>query len=81
MALCIPWRCSSQRTRVGAVRQDFDAGFMAAGAHERQEIIAGDVGRRRILERVAVDRLVFHQRGIDHDGDALIGIVDQAKRP
>jgi len=52
---------------------------VAAGAHESQEIIAADIGRSGIFERVAVNCRVFHQSGVDHDADALIGIADEAE--
>ena len=54
----------------GCGRHRQDARLVPAGADEPQQILARDVGRRRVLQRVIVEPLVAHHIGIEDDRHA-----------
>src|SRR5687768_4009032 len=52
---------------------------MPAGADEAEEIFGRDPGGRIILKRMKIDLGEIEEGRIDHDADALRGIVDEGK--
>ena len=52
---------------------------MTASANEFQQIVTRNIGCRGVLERMAVDAVMLHQGGIDHDADAFLSIVDEGE--
>ena len=52
---------------------------MTASANEFQQVVTRNVGRCRVFERMAVDAVMVHQGGIDHDADAFLSIVDEGE--
>src|SRR5215472_15208955 len=61
-------------------RHGKDARLVPAGANEAEEIVACDVGRRRILQRVVVKLIVSHHIGIENDRHAPSFVVDERER-
>jgi hypothetical protein len=53
---------------------------MPAGADEPDEIVARDVGRRRVRQRVIIKPFVAHHICIEDDGHATGRIVDERER-
>ena len=52
---------------------------MTASPNEFQQIVTRNIGCRGVLERMAVDAVMVHQGGIDHDADAFLPIVDEGE--
>ena len=54
-------------------------GLMPAGANEPQEVVAGDVGRRSVLQRMAIDAVAVHELGVDDEAHAPLRVVDEGE--
>ena len=54
--------------------------LVAARTNEPQKVVAGNVGRRGILQRVAIDLVVMHQLAIKYDAYAMLAIVNECER-
>src|SRR5215475_3279363 len=61
----------------GGYRHGKDARLVPAGTKEKDEVVARDVGGRRVLQRVIVEPLVAHHIRIENDRHAPGFIVDE----
>src|SRR5262245_20688689 len=71
---------NSIRRRRFLFRDRRDPGRMAGGFEEPHEVRARDRGGHGVDQRVTVDRLMAHQRGIEHHAHAPLAIVHRRER-
>ena len=74
------WACSRLTARYPAPATARMRGSWPQAADEPDEVLARDVGRRRVLQRMVVEPLVAHHIGIQDHRHAAALVVDEGER-
>src|SRR5215831_3889895 len=66
--------------RLARPREGNDARLVTTGAQEDNEVVARDIRRCRVLQRMAIEPVVTHHIGIEDDRHAPGPVIDESER-